>query len=86
MPSWAQVYILDSLLTFIPQTSEDAEILAERIAVRLSANNPAVVLNTVRVVLYLMNYISDPQTTDTLCKKLGPPLGKSALQAARRYP
>ena len=72
---WSQIYILDSLLNFVPQTAEDAEILTERIAVRLSAANSAVVLSTIKVVLYMMNYMDDRQAIENLCKKMGPPLG-----------
>ena len=73
---WAQIYILDSLLLFIPQTPEDAEALGERVAVRLSAANSAVVLSTIKVLLYFMNYMEDRQIIEGMCKKMGPPLGK----------
>lgn len=69
------MYILESLLTFTPQTAEDAEMLSERIAVRLSASNSAVVLSTIKVLLYLMNYVDDAHIKENMCKKMGPPLG-----------
>lgn len=72
---WSQVYILDSLLSFTPQNVLDAESLAERIAVRLQHANSAVVLTTVKVILYLMNYMADEQTIKSLERKMGPPLG-----------
>ncbi|WOO85516.1 AP-2 complex subunit beta [Vanrija pseudolonga] len=71
---WGQVYILDSLLSFIPQTSLDAETLAERISVRLQHANSAVVLTTVKVILYLMNYMEDEDLIRMLERKMGPPL------------
>ncbi|KAL1405491.1 hypothetical protein Q8F55_009126 [Vanrija albida] len=71
---WGQVYILDSLLSFIPQTSLDAETLAERISVRLQHANSAVVLTTVKVILYLMNYMEDEDLIRVLERKMGPPL------------
>jgi vesicle coat complex subunit len=74
--SWSQIYILDGISTFVPQTPEDAEILAERISVRLSAANSAVVLAVIKVLLYLMNYMEDKHMIEGLCKKMGPPLGK----------
>lgn len=75
---WSQVYILDSLLSFTPQNVLDAESLAERIAVRLQHANSAVVLTTVKVILYLMNYMADEQTIKGLERKMGPPLGAFA--------
>lgn len=71
---WGQTYILESLLFFVPQDFADAEILAERIAVRLQHANSAVVLTSTKVILYLMNYISSAEFKETLCRKLSPPL------------
>ena len=55
----------------------DAEQLAERISVRLQHANSAVVLTTIKVCLYLMNYMEDEVLVRTLERKMGPPLGKS---------
>ncbi|KAK4686665.1 hypothetical protein P7C73_g3451, partial [Tremellales sp. Uapishka_1] len=71
---WGQIYILDSLLSFVPQTALDAETLAERISVRLQHANSAVVLTTIKVVLYLMNYMEDETLVRMLERKMGPPL------------
>ncbi|KIJ44112.1 hypothetical protein M422DRAFT_779601 [Sphaerobolus stellatus SS14] len=71
---WGQVYILDCLLAFVPQTSQDAEMLAERIVVRLQHANSAVVLTAIKVLLYVMNYMDNRRIIDYLCKKMGPPL------------
>ncbi|KAF8520233.1 adaptin N terminal region-domain-containing protein [Hysterangium stoloniferum] len=71
---WAQVYILDCLLFFVPATTQDAEVVAERIVVRLQHANSAVVLTAIKVLLYVMNYMDNKRITDYLCKKMGPPL------------
>jgi vesicle coat complex subunit len=71
---WGQIYILDCLLAFVPQTSEEAEILCERISIRLQHANSAVVLTTIKILLYLMNYIENNGLKEHLCKKMGPPL------------
>ncbi|PWN40553.1 putative beta-adaptin [Ceraceosorus guamensis] len=71
---WGQTYILESLMFFVPQDYADAEILAERIAVRLQHANSAVVLTSVKVILYLMNYIASAEFRESLCKKISPPL------------
>lgn len=63
-------------MNFVPQDATDAELLAERISVRLQHANSAVVLTTIKVILYLMNYIPDQERIDALCRKLSPPLGK----------
>ena len=54
----------------------DAETLAERIAVRLQHANSAVVLTTVKVIMYLMNYMEDESLMRMLERKMGPPLGE----------
>ncbi|KAG8774488.1 hypothetical protein FRC15_001263, partial [Serendipita sp. 397] len=71
---WGQIYILDSLLNYVPQTSDEATIMTERIVARLQHSNSAVVLTVIKVLLYLMNYIESKQSNDYLCKKMGPPL------------
>ncbi|OHF02258.1 hypothetical protein CORC01_02538 [Colletotrichum orchidophilum] len=71
---WGQTYILEALMSYVPQESGEALLLAERISPRLSHSNSAVVLTCIRVVLYLMNYISDQRQIAILCKKLSPPL------------
>ncbi|KAJ1913511.1 hypothetical protein H4219_005190, partial [Mycoemilia scoparia] len=71
---WGQVYILESLLFVIPQEESDAEIIIERIISRLQHNNSSVVLTAVKVVVYMMNYISNIEQLKTICKKMSPPL------------
>lgn len=75
---WGQTYILEALMFYVPTDYADAEILAERIAVRLQHANSAVVLTSTKVILYLMNYIASSEFRESLCKKLSPPLGESA--------
>lgn len=58
----------------VPQNTSDAEMLAERISPRLQHANSAVVLTATKVIMYLMNYISNQDEINQLCKKLGPPL------------
>ncbi|KAL4979878.1 adaptin N terminal region-domain-containing protein [Aspergillus desertorum] len=71
---WGQSYILEALTSYIPQDSAEALLLAERIAPRLSHQNSAVVLTSIRVILYLMNYIAEERHLTSLSKKLSPPL------------
>jgi AP-2 complex subunit beta-1 len=71
---WSQTYILEALTSYVPQESNEALLLAERILPRLSHSNAAVVLTCIRVIMYLMNYMSDQKKVDELCKKLSPPL------------
>ncbi|KAM0484210.1 hypothetical protein ACHAPX_001629 [Trichoderma viride] len=71
---WGQTYILEALMSYVPQESGEASLLAERIAPRLSHSNSSVVLTCIRVILYLLNYIADQKQISALCKKLSPPL------------
>ena len=61
-------------MNYVPQESGEAALFAERIAPRLSHTNSSVVLTCTRVILYLMNYISDEKQISSLCRKLSPPL------------
>ncbi|KAF7294973.1 AP complex subunit beta [Mycena indigotica] len=71
---WGQIYILDSLLRYVPERHADAEVMAERIIVQLQHANSAVVLTTIKALLYLMNYMENRKLIDYICKKMGPPL------------
>nr|OQO26304.1 hypothetical protein B0A51_04237 [Rachicladosporium sp. CCFEE 5018] len=71
---WGQTYILEALTSYVPQDTQEAALLAERITPRLSHTNSAVVLTCIRVILYLMNYIDNEKTITGLCGKLSPPL------------
>jgi AP-2 complex subunit beta-1 len=70
---------------YVPDEQEDAELLAERIAIRLQHSNSAVVLTTVKVILYLMNYMGSQEVVESMCRKLSPPLGES-LSSVRVVP
>ena len=61
-------------MSYVPQDSSEALLLAERIAPRLSHSNSSVVLTCIRVILYLMNYIADQKQVTALSRKLSPPL------------
>ena len=61
-------------MSYIPQDTSEALLLAERIVPRLSHSNSSVVLTCTRVILYLMNYIADEKQISNLCRKLSPPL------------
>lgn len=61
-------------MSYVPQDTAEALLLAERICPRLSHSNSAVVLTCIRVILYLMNYIADEKQISSLCRKLSPPL------------
>lgn len=59
----------------MPERHSDAEVMAERIIIQLQHANSAVVLTTIKALLYLMNYMENRGTIDNICKKMGPPLG-----------
>ena len=83
---WGQTYILESLMYFVPEEHVDAELLAERISIRLQHNSSAVVLITVKVILYLLNYMQSSQVIEGLCRKLSPPLGlPTPLSSSETY-
>ena len=61
-------------MSYVPQETSEAAILAERIAPRLSHTNSGVVMTCIRVLMYLFNYIEDENLVDKLSQKLSPPL------------
>ncbi|GAA5806047.1 AP-2 complex subunit beta [Helicostylum pulchrum] len=71
---WGQTYILEALMYYVPQEAGDAEMLAERISPRLQHANSGVVLTATKVMMYLMNYMSNEEEISQFCRKLGPPL------------
>lgn len=66
---------MDSLLRYVPEQSKDAELMAERVMIQMQHANSAVVLTTIKILLYLMNYMENRKLIDLICKKMGPPLG-----------
>ncbi|CAI2184550.1 10818_t:CDS:2 [Funneliformis geosporum] len=71
---WGQTYILESLMLCVPQEMGDAEMLCERIAPRLQHANSSVVLTAVKVIMYLLNYMTKEEDINNMCRKLSPPL------------
>ena len=71
---WSQTYILESLLTVVPHDSSDAELLVERISPRLQHSNSAIVIASVRVMLYFTNFFYNDAQIQSVFKRLGPPL------------
>ena len=72
---WGQVFILDSLASYVAQDEADAKSVVERVTPRLQHANCAVVLSAVKVIMSQMRSItSSPETTRALVRKLAPPL------------
>ncbi|QSL67198.1 hypothetical protein MERGE_001588 [Pneumocystis wakefieldiae] len=67
---WNQIYILEALINYIPQEENDAEILAEKITPRLQHSNTCIIFTTIKIILYLMNYIHNEDTIKVLSRKL----------------
>lgn len=69
---WRQVYMLNALMSFVPQTTEEALTLLEAVLPCLNHENSAVVLNAMKVIVYFSNYIHEPeQVFPSLPKRLG---------------
>ncbi|CAB3222116.1 unnamed protein product [Arctia plantaginis] len=72
---WGQVFILDALSNYSPRDSREAHSICERITPRLAHANAAVVLSAVKVLMKLMEMVSDDtELVSTLSRKLAPPL------------
>lgn len=72
---WGQVFILDALANYQPKDEREAQNICERISPRLAHANAAVVLSTVKVLMKLLNMLSENSDFSTqLIKKLAPPM------------
>lgn len=71
---WGQAYILDALVFYTPQSDTEAEQLAERLCARLQQSSSAVVLGAVKVIMFLLNYISSAAFREMLCHRMDEPL------------
>eukprot|EP00921_Rhytidocystis_pertsovi_P005016 GHVQ01008683.1.p1 GENE.GHVQ01008683.1~~GHVQ01008683.1.p1 ORF type:complete len:593 (-),score=62.78 GHVQ01008683.1:96-1874(-) len=71
---WGQVFILDALAYYQPPGSKEAESVLERVTARLSHANSAVVLSAIKVVMKLLDKISNAEVVRNVQRKLSPPL------------
>ncbi|XP_050667407.1 AP-1 complex subunit beta-1 [Leptidea sinapis] len=72
---WGQVFILDALSNYSPWDSREAHSICERITPRLAHANAAVVLSAVKVLMKLLEMLSEEEDlVTTLSRKLAPPL------------
>jgi len=71
---WGQIFILDSLASYTPRDSKEAESIIDRISARLSHANSGVVLSSVKVILRLIDYIDDMDYVNAMLKKMAPSL------------
>lgn len=72
---WSQIYILGALMAFVPQKSEDAVRLIDRVLPRLQHANASVVLGAIRLIVYLTNFVPDLEhTIPHLDRRIGPAL------------
>lgn len=70
---WSQIYIITALMNYVPQTFSDAVIMIERMIPRLQHANSSVVLGTIKLIVYLSNYVSDlDNAIPHLDRKIGP--------------
>lgn len=69
---WSQVYLLNALMSYVPQTTEDALVMIEGVLPCLQHENAAIILNSVKVIVYYSNYVRNPELIiPTLPKRLG---------------
>ncbi|KAK6454781.1 adaptin N terminal region-domain-containing protein [Scheffersomyces xylosifermentans] len=69
---WCQIYILNSLMSYVPQTSEEALDLIDATIPSLQHENSSVVLNAIKVIVYYSHYVRNPELVmPTLPNRLG---------------
>lgn len=58
---WCQIFVLDSLITYIPLDWEEAEMNCDRIVARLSHINQGVVFSAIKLILNWVPYCQNKQ-------------------------
>lgn len=80
---WCQIYILNSLVSYVPQTIDEATELIEAVIPILQHENSSVVLNAIKAIVYYCNYVRSPELViPTLPKRLGSSLASLLAKAA----
>ena len=62
----------------LPRERGDAEGLIDRVISRLQHANSALGLSAMKVILYLLSFVRDPEYVDGTYRKIAPTLGKPA--------
>ncbi|WFD41640.1 hypothetical protein MPSI1_000271 [Malassezia psittaci] len=70
LTDWEQTSVLELLLFCVPQTTFEAETLSKQVSVGLKQSLASSVLAATKVLLYLMNYISNEKACDIACRKI----------------
>lgn len=71
---WGKLYIINALMGYVPQLGDEAIDLIEAVMPWLSHENTAVVLNAIKIIVYLNNYASEQLVLlalPTLPKRIG---------------
>jgi AP-1 complex subunit beta-1 len=71
---WGQIFILDALTMYKPDTERATENLIERVTPRLQHGNPAVSLSAIKIIMLNLERTSNQELVESMCKKMGPPL------------
>ncbi|CAK9436757.1 uncharacterized protein LODBEIA_P12790 [Lodderomyces beijingensis] len=69
---WQHIYMLDALMAYVPQDDKEALELIEAALPSLQHENSAVVLNTIKIIIYYSNYTPHPELhLPVLPKRIG---------------
>ena len=71
---WGQSIILDAISDYMPESSNEAERILERVAVQTTHRNAGVVLSAVRVVMKMLDYLEDIELVRNYCRRISPSL------------
>ncbi|EGW32654.1 uncharacterized protein SPAPADRAFT_139198 [Spathaspora passalidarum NRRL Y-27907] len=69
---WNQIYLINSLMSYVPQSEDEAIDMVEAILPSLQHENSSVVLNAIKAIIYYCNYAKNPELhLPVLPKRLG---------------
>lgn len=67
---WAQVFILDYLCRYDPASTEEAEMIIDRVLPRLAHINPSVVFGCIKLVVRYLDFLGNQELVRNLTKKV----------------
>ena|SRR5690349_10816912 len=71
---WCQVYLLEGISRYNPQTPDEINEIIERTIPFVSHSNSGVVLTNIKVLIKLLDLVSSPDIIRSVCKKITPSL------------
>jgi AP-1 complex subunit beta-1 len=71
---WCQIYLLEGISKYNPQTPEERMEIIERVVPFVSHSNSGVVVAAIKILVKILDYIDSADVIRSVCKKITPSL------------